>query len=116
MCIKTTPYGASFLWDKNNDYKPVVWLTKDADANALKTGLDFSCNDKTEYRFTFDFVPAFVSWRKFSSENGMIAWWREKIEKGRDYFNWYVHEGPLSIQNAPIHRRVNGEWIEQTKE
>lgn len=100
------------IWDKNADFKPVVWMTKEADTTATGTGLDGAACDKTEYRFTIPFQETFVSWRKFSVANNMPHQWRECIEKGRNHHNWYVHEGQLPIAGMTIHKKVNGTWVE----
>lgn len=101
--------------DKNSDFKTVVLLTKDKDGNAHGNGLENvnpNCPyEHNEFRITFKFKQSFQPWHKFSIANGMPKWWRKCIEYGRCPFNWYVHEGELSIDGTTIHRRVNGEWV-----
>lgn len=111
--IMVHPYiPNSFIFGNDGiTFHPVVWLTKDADGDVKGNGLT---DEKAEFRFSFPFVEPMMSWRKFSTALGMDGNWRKRFEKSGCAYNWYVHEGALSIAGAKLHRRVDGAWVEMS--
>lgn len=105
-----------YPWDKNSDYKPVVWLTALKEAEAENNGNAHSGDDKTEYRIRFIWSPRFKSWHDFADENEVEPTWRKRIEHGCRHKFWWVHEGSLSITDPDVtiwHRSGNS-WEDIT--
>ena len=80
-------YGYEY-WDKNCDYKKVVWLTDDP--NATTEGICVQ-PEKLVIRLSIDTtgLPC-RKWRRFADENHMDLAWRRQLEAGRKPGSWFV--------------------------
>ena len=87
------------VWDKNYDYRRVVWLTDKIKPNEHNLGIDICIESKTAVRITIssDNVPDIIKWKHFADNAQMNSEWRHIIEHGRQPSSWYVveHDIPL---------------------
>lgn len=87
------------IWDKNFDYRKVVWLTDKIKPNEIGLGLNGCIENKTAVRLTIskDNVPDIIKWKHFADNANMDSKWRHELEQGRQASSWYVveHEIPL---------------------
>ena len=89
-------YGERY-WDKNQSYKPVVWLMTEEKPDYEKHGL---IPDKTKITFVFRYSPRFVPWIAFADANKMDPAWRYELEKGRKHRTWYICQTEVKIAEA----------------
>lgn len=89
-------YGMKY-WDKNQTYKPVVWLTTEEKPEYEEHGLS---PDKTKITFVFRYSPRFVPWKEFADANKMDPAWRHGLEKGRKPKTWYICQTKINISDA----------------
>ena len=88
MQIRTRSDGSKYYWDKNNDYKPVVWLTTEELPDAQAQGLSPA---KCVIRLAVNYNPLmYVAWSKFADDNRMDEEWRHALEAGRAPDTWYI--------------------------
>ena len=89
-------YGERY-WDKNQGYKPVVWLMTEEKPDYEKHGL---IPDETKITFVFRYSPRFVPWKAFADANKMDPIWRYELEKGRKPRTWYICQTEVQIADA----------------
>ena len=92
--IRQYPDGSGFyFWDKNQDYKNVVWLTSMEDPDPEALGLT---PRKCAIRLAVDYNPfTYIPWKKFADLNRMDKKWRRAFEDGRSPNTWYVRSSRL---------------------
>ena len=89
-------YGERY-WDKNQSYKPVVWLMTEEKPDYSKHGLS---GDKTKVTFVFRYSFRFIPWKTFADANRMDPGWRYELEKGKRPRTWYICQTEIPISEA----------------
>ena len=79
-------------------YKPVVWLTNDANS-ALGLGLESSMVDKSEIKVTVKFLPHFKYWKVWSRKNKIDSKWANGLEKGNNANSWWISEKIITFDD-----------------
>ena len=90
--IRSLPNGGKEYWDKNSDYKPVVWLTdlKNPDPSALAL-----YPEKCKIRLTIKNCFMYEKWIDFANRNSMDKEWRRSIERGRRPEHWFISQSQI---------------------
>lgn len=88
MEIRSRSDGSFYYWDKNSEYKPVVWLTTSEFADPQEQGLSPA---KCVIRLAVNYnALEYCKWSSFADENNMDKAWRASLEKGRAPETWYI--------------------------
>ena len=95
--IRKYPDGRGFYyWDKNMDYKNVVWLTSMEEPDPEALGLT---PRKCAIRLTVEYNPlTYIPWKKYADINHMNKKWRRTFENGRSPETWYVRCSQLPYE------------------
>lgn len=104
MQIRTRSDGSQYYWDKNNDYKPVVWLTTEELLDAQAQGLSQA---KCVIRLAVNYNPLmYEAWSKFADDNRMDKKWRQALEAGRAPETWYIRTSRIPYSEIVEECRV----------
>lgn len=111
--------GVKTVVSDNDNYKPVVWLTRNAHPDAYQTGLTpigevdkGSLGDKMAIRITIKKRLEYLPWKLFADINKAERKYRKWIEAGRNPSEWYVSENPIPVTDfIVVENMVTGDVI-----
>jgi hypothetical protein len=101
---------AANIFDINGLYKPVVWLSRTADAGncaVLSAGVD-----KSEILITLRERVHYQNWTIWSSNNRIKKSWAKKLTGAYNPNSWYVSETTIPLTSAEVIKIENTKTAE----
>jgi hypothetical protein len=88
------------VFDNDNLYKPVVWLSRTADAEnraAMSAGVD-----KSEILITLQERKHYQNWKIWSENNRIKSSWVKRLTRAYNPNSWYVSETVIPLAKDEV--------------
>ena len=98
------------VFDSNDLYKPVVWLSRTADAKncaVMSAGVD-----KSEILITLRERPHYQNWTIWSKDNRIKASWAKRLTRAYNPNSWYVSEAVIPLTSDEVIKIENAKTAE----
>jgi len=88
------------VFDSKDLYKPVVWLSRTADAN--NCAVMSASVDKSEILITLRERPHYQNWTIWSKENRIKTSWAKRLTGRYNPNSWYVSESVIPLTSDEV--------------